>query len=405
MSEKEIAFGKIQDDKIILNAWGDQPERTVGEVKNDDEEGSVDYFTKKFAELEQKINALEKEIDESQNKGSFLMKLIHLKDLLHTHDGLGDYLQLRKRLENQEILLKELIEKNRERNSDIKNSLLQEVTAAAANINWREATEEIHDIKSRWIKTGNAREEENETLDREFWSILEKFFDKKKQFYEDKKLLGEKRKRDYEALVSKAAGLENMHGKERFDLVKLLKEEWKEIGNIPREEYVPLLKMFNAKLKGSQKSPRPPSLNLDEVNQQLDEYLQENKPVNSRQIENYKRSLKFYRPTDHTEKAKRKSAFGKIQLLQEQEFVDQLALKRFKNFEELERVKKRSIRVGILEELIHRDQTDLEKYQENSSHFSGTSGGMIDLIEKKLIRQQNKIATKKELLERIRTES
>lgn len=404
MSEKDIAFGKIKGDKIILNAWGDQPEREIGEVKNNDEEGSVRYFLNKYDELAQKIGGLEKEISESQNKGSFLMKLLHLKDQLATHDGLGDYASLRHRLEEQELLLKELIEKNRERNSGIKKSLLEEAQAAVVKVNWREATGELHDIKSRWLKTGNAREEENDTLDKEFWATLERFFEKKKQFYEDKKLLGEKRKRDYEGLVQKAEELNFLHGKERFELVKKLRDEWKEIGNIPREDYTPLLKKFNFLLKGRPKREDFQKPDLEEFHREMDKFLQEQKSMPLRQLEGYKQSLRSYRPINRLEKDKRGEAFHKIQLLQELHFVDQLAVKRFANFHELEKSKKKSIRIGILEELITRDKNELEKYQENSANFSGGSGGLLQMIEEKLSRQQKKIAVKMELLGLFKTE-
>ena len=130
MSEKEIPFGNIKDDKIFLNAWGEHPERQIGEVR-EDEESSIAYFVEKYEELVKKINDLEKEIEESVNKGSFLMKLKHLKSQLSEHDGLGDYIVLEERLTKQEALLEDIIQKNRERNSEIKKSLLEEIRAAA----------------------------------------------------------------------------------------------------------------------------------------------------------------------------------------------------------------------------------------------------------------------------------
>lgn len=401
MSE-EIPFGKIKEGKIILNAWGDLPDRQIGEIKDEDVNASTNYFVQRFEELEKKISNLEKEIEESQNKGSFLMKLIHLKEQLDTHDGLGDYQDLLERLERQESLLKDFIEKNREKNSEIKKALLAEVKAAADKINWKEATVEIHDIKERWIKTGNAKEEDQKILDEEFWGVLEQFFEKKKQFYEDKKLLGEKRKRDYEALIAKAGALENLHGKERFDTVKSLKEEWKAIGNIPKEEYTELLHAFNKKLKGNKKPPI--RLNLKEVLTELDEVIAGKRPYSYKAIESYKKTLQFFRPQEKGDRDAKKEAFRKIQLLTERDFLDKLAMKRFKNFRELEKPKKKSIRIGILEELIGRDKADLAKYQENSTKFSSHGGSMIDIVEKKLAQQKNKIATKEALLSMLKEE-
>lgn len=398
----EIPFGKIQDNKIILNAWGNHPEREIGEVRNGDTAASTQYFVQKFEELENKVAGLEKEIEDSANKGSFLMKLLHFKEQLNTHDGLGDYKNLQDRLERQESLLKDIIEKNRGKNSEIKHALLEELKASANKINWKEATVEIHDIKSRWIKTGNAREEDQEPLEAEFWQTIEQFFEKKKQFYEDKKLLGEKRKRDYEALTKKADILEDLHGKERFETVKSLKEEWKAVGNIPKEEYTELLKIFNKKIKGNKKQPA--QLNLQELITELDELLSGERPYQFTLIDGYKKSLKMYRPQEKADREMRKEAFKKIQLLTERDFLDKLAMKRFRNFREMEKAKKQNIRIGILTELIGRDRADLAKYQENSANFSTHANSMIDIVEKKLAQQRNKIAIKEELLNMLKEE-
>ena len=61
-------------------------------------------------------------------------------------------------------------------------------------------------------------------------------------------------------------------------------------------------------------------------------------------------------------------------------------------------------RIGILEELISRDQTDLEKYQENSANFSSSGNGGLGVIEKKLAQQEAKIKTKTQLLQLMKEE-
>ncbi|HCX22287.1 MAG: hypothetical protein CMB80_15215 [Flammeovirgaceae bacterium] len=405
MSEKEIPFGKIKDGKIFLNAWGEYPEREIGEVR-EDEESSVKYFEERFEELVKKIDDLEKEIQESQNKGSFLMKLKHLKTQLSEHDGLGDYSILEERLTKQEAHLEDIIQKNRERNSEIKKSLLEEIKAAADKINWKEATLEIHEIKARWIKTGNPKEEEQEQLEEDFWGVIEAFFEKKKEFYEDKKRLGDLRKKEYEDIIERTKTLENLHGKARFDKVAELKQAWKDVGNIPKEEYTELLKTFNYKLKP--KRPRvssfTPSIDIEEIIKNLNEFIDGSEVYNFKKLDEIKNTLKNFRPNDFNGKNAKREAFTKVQLLMERDFIDKIANKRFKNFRELEKAKKRQIRIGILEELISRDQTDLEKYQENSANFSSSGNGGLGFIEKKLAQQEAKIKTKTQLLQLMKEE-
>ena len=405
MSEKEIPFGKIKDGKIFLNAWGEYPEREIGEVR-EDEESSVKYFEERFEELVKKIDDLEKEIQESQNKGSFLMKLKHLKTQLSEHDGLGDYSILEERLTKQEAHLEDIIQKNRERNSEIKKSLLEEIKAAADKINWKEATLEIHEIKARWIKTGNPKEEEQEQLEEDFWGVIEAFFEKKKEFYEDKKRLGDLRKKEYEDIIERTKTLENLHGKARFDKVAELKQAWKDVGNIPKDEYTELLKTFNYKLKP--KRPRvssfTPSIDIEEIIKNLNEFIDGSEVYNFKKLDEIKNTLKNFRPNDFNGKNAKREAFTKVQLLMERDFIDKIANKRFKNFRELEKAKKRQIRIGILEELISRDQTDLEKYQENSANFSSSGNGGLGFIEKKLAQQEAKIKTKTQLLQLMKEE-
>ncbi|WP_421872520.1 DUF349 domain-containing protein [Marinoscillum sp.] len=404
MSEKEIPFGKIKDDKIFLNSWGDNPERQIGEVR-DNEGSSITYFQEKYDELVKKIDDLEEEINTSQNKGSFLMKLKHLKTQLTSHDGLGDYEALEKRLSQQESLLEDIIEKNRERNSEIKKSLLEEIKAAADKINWKEATQEIHDIKARWIKTGNPKDEDHEDLEDEFWGVIQAFFEKKKDFYEDKKRLGELRKKDYEEIIERTKTLENLHGKAKFEKIAELKQAWREVGNIPKEEYTELLKVFNQKLKP--KRPRvssAPDVDISQITHQLSAFFEGTETYNFKKLDEIKGKLKAFRPQDADGKKTKSDAFNKVQLLMERDFIDKLANKRFKNFRELDKAKKRQIRMGILEELINRDQTDLDKYQENSANFSSSGAGGLGFIEKKLAQQETKIKTKKQLLELIKAE-
>lgn len=404
MSAKEIPFGNIKEDKIFLNAWGPYAEREIGEVR-EDEQTSVAYFEERYAELAAKVTALEEEIEASQNKGSFLMKLIHLKEQLGTHDGLGDYQALRDRLSSQEAGLGEIIEKNRERNTEIKQALLEEMKAAVEKINWKEATVEIHDIKARWIKTGNPREDVQESLEGEFWSLIDGFFEKKKQFYEDKKLLGEKRKKAYEEVIAKASQLQNLHGKERFEFIKSLKDEWREIGNIQKQDYSPLFQAFNAKLKSSPRTARTEAaFDLVGLMQTLQKYISGEQSYGFKQLEDLKGPLKTYRPNDLDGKNKRREAFEIIQLLLERDFLDKLAYRRFSNFREMERAKKQQIRIKILEELISRDKSDLEKYQENSANFSSGAGDMMDMVARKLSQQKGKIQVKEKLLQILKAE-
>ncbi|WP_425390264.1 DUF349 domain-containing protein [Ekhidna sp.] len=387
----QVPFGFIKEDKVFLSGWGANPDREIGEVRDEDIEKSVQFFNDRFSDLEKKIKEVTEKIDSTENKGSFLMKLVHLREHLPQHDGLGDYQKLHDEIVKYENLVKDIIQKNRVRNTEIKSALVEEAKQIAEIINWKEATEKINDIKSRWIKTGSAEDDKNEGLEEEFWGIIKEFFDRKKQFFEDKQKLTEHRKRQYAELVEEAKKLSGMHGQERFNKVKELKERWKEIGGIPAEFYKPLNTEFNQQLKGKKFTP----VDYSETLTKLKAFKQGKVAYNKDELDKYKKTL--FR--DKSRSADKHECLQLIQLLHEREFVKKLSQKRFPDFAKLDADKKNSIRKGIINDLIARDKEDLRTYEENSANFSSVDGKMNKIVENKIKGQRRKIETKSKLLE------
>lgn len=388
----QVPFGFIKDGKVFQKSWADHPDREIGEVRDEDTEKSAQFFQERFSDLEKKIDEVTQKIDSTENKGSFLMKLVHLKEHLPQHDGLGDYQVLFEKITQYESLVRDIIQKNRVRNTEIKNALLLEVKEAIEIINWKEASEKVNDVKSRWIKTGSAEEDKNEELEESFWNVVQGFFERKKQFFEDKIKLTEHRKRQYEELIDEGQKLNELHGKERFALVKDLKERWKEIGGIPAEFYQPLNTQFNQLLKG--KRYQPPA--------DYTETLKKLEAIKSGADEYDKDLLTKMKKDLFKDRGKNPDKFKcmeLIQLLNEREFVIKLAHKRFPDFLKLEAEKKKSIKAGIIKDLISRDAEDLKTYEENSANFSSSDGKMNKLVESKIKSQKRKIEVKSKLLE------
>lgn len=393
MEITEIPFGFIKGDKIFLKGWNDHKEREIGEVRDGDIEKSTQFFTERFSDLVKKVDEVTEKIDSTENKGSFLMKLVHLKEHLPTHDGLGDYAALLDKIEKYESLVRDIIQKNRARNTEIKMALIDEAKSINDIIIWKEATEKAHDLKSRWIKTGSAEEDKSEAIEEEFWGIISSFFERKKQFYEDKQKLTEHRIRQYKELVESAEALKDLHGQERFEKVKLLKEQWKEVGGVPADHYKPLLEEFNKHLKGGRKFESKRT-DYTEILQLLTTIKEGKQPFDKRELDQLKKNI--FR--DKSRSDDKKQALELIQLLNEREFVLKLANKRFPDFAKLEKEKKKSIKIGIIKDLIQRDTDDLKVYEENSANFSSSDGSMNKLVEGKINGQKKKIAVKTKLL-------
>jgi hypothetical protein len=402
VKDQETQFYFLKEEKVILKAWGAYSDREIGVVKDHNTEASIKYFVDRFSDLEKKIAALVATIEEAVNKGSFMMKLQHLKGVILSHEGIGDYQKLNDTLIHYEDILNDFIAKNRERNTEIKKALVEEARVSVEKINWKDATAEVHDIKNRWIKTGNATEGEQEKLEQEFWEILGGFFDMKKAFYEDKKRLSEKTKIGYQSLVAEAKTMQDIHGKERFEKVKGLKERWEALGNIPKEEYGPLFDQFNRYLKPSQKSLSAPKFDIKPIIKELDGCINDSSKIDLKRLENLREILKTYQPSDFNAKQERKEAFTKIQLLKERSFLKSLAMRRDKEYRKMDSSSQTALEIKILIELVNRDKEDLKLYLENSGNFSSSSGELNPMVEKKLSQQKMKVFVKEMLLEMLK---
>ena len=392
MKNPEVPFGYEKGGKIYLSAWLSYPDREIGDIRENDIEKSSAFFIDRFNVLEKKVNEVIEKINETENKGSFLMKLLHLKKQLPEHAGLGDYLKLHECLSKYESLVQEIVQKNRARNSEIKATLIEEAKLATEEISWKEATEKVNDLKTRWIKTGNAEEEKNKILEQEFWDIIKTFFDRKKNFYEDKQKLLEVRKRQYEELVVEAEKTKELYGKVKFDRIKELKSEWKNIGGIPSELFSPLVQQFNLHFKPQSNIP---ATDYTATLKSLERIKLGEAEFDKQALDRIKKSV--FR--DKARNPDKGIVLEYIQLLIERDFVAKLAAKRFPDFVNLDAEKKKNIRAGIIKDLMMRDKDELKVYEENSSNFSSTDGKMNKIVEGKLKSQNRKIAVKEKLLE------
>jgi hypothetical protein len=101
-------FGFCRDGKVFINAYLHFPEREIGFVRNTEAE-ALTYFINRFELAKNKVATLSKEVEEVQNKGSFLTKVVQMKSYLAEFDGLGDFIPLFVELDRLENFLKELI--------------------------------------------------------------------------------------------------------------------------------------------------------------------------------------------------------------------------------------------------------------------------------------------------------
>jgi hypothetical protein len=240
-------YGYIEGDQVWLQPFMDLPARQVGLVKESDD-AALQYFAQRFETFRGKVDELLQKMDESENKGSFLMKALHLKDQIATYDGLGDFEAIHRRLTAAEEAIKVTIARNREKNLATKISLITEVEALRDTVDWQEAGEKLKDLRQGWIKTGPVEKQLTEELETRFHAAVEDFFLRKKEFMAEKKAMTNRVYDKYKELIHKSEALQNsIDFDETTKKLKQLQLDWREVGgSLPRKQANELWTRFRA---------------------------------------------------------------------------------------------------------------------------------------------------------------
>lgn len=407
--------GYIKDNKVYLKGFLNQPDRVIGEVK-EDEASTIRYFETRFETLKEKIAALKKDIEENQNKGSFLMKLIHLKESLLAYDALGDFVPLIEDLEKYQIFLEEIIKKNREKNLEIKKGLILEAEALQDSTDWKETSELYKNLKLRWIKTGPVEKEFEKEIESTFNGIVDGFFEKRKQFFEELTLKGEENIKVYEALVRKAQEAYDMQDvKKAFDISKRIQKEWKTAGRVPAEKRQPLWDEFskinNRIFSRFRKSMQTgPQLNPRELLRKMEQMTDEAKKLAyaetsfevttaAKKLQAEWKNLPQRKPKEANLVMRSFLFFSEIVF--EKSFLDKLANSKHLDFKEKDAAEKKKIKIAILKDLIHRDETELNTIRDNADNFRTNEAEFDTILRRKLSAHKRKVDVKNFILKEL----
>jgi hypothetical protein len=238
--KKVIPYGYIADGDIFLSGQDGRPDRKIGVVK-ESEDASIAYFINKFMMLKKKFDDLHDIVKKSQNKGSFLMKLQHLRESIPTYDGLGDYRPLFKKIELIEQEIKSIVGVNRERNLEIKLALLEEAKPYKDVEDWKQVAPFFRDFKMRWLKTGRVLEAQEEEVESAFQEWVAYFNVRKEAYLAELNIELAAKAVKFDEIIAKAEELKDNPNLKfaRFQFHKLF-QDWKSLGKVPKsEEYDP----------------------------------------------------------------------------------------------------------------------------------------------------------------------
>jgi hypothetical protein len=245
--EEAKKFGFVQDNQVWLKPFMDFPERQVGEVKEVEDE-SLQYFANRFGQFREKVEALIKKIEESENKGSFLMKVLHLKEQIGKYDAIGDFEALHNQLVKAENEISAAISRNRDKNLSTKIAMITEAEGLQNSIDWKPTAERLKELRQNWIKTGPVEKALNDEIEERFRTAIELFFTRKKDFFEDKYAMVNRILDKYKSLIQQSEDVKNSEDFEgTTKKLKELQNQWKEVGgDLPRKTANELWTKFRA---------------------------------------------------------------------------------------------------------------------------------------------------------------
>lgn len=240
-------FGYVEAGGVWLRPVLAQPARQIGQVKETDE-AALRYFAQRFGLLRTKVDTTLAAMAASDNKGSFLMKVLHLKEQLKHYDGLGDFEALERQLVAAEEAMAVTVAQNREKNLATKLGFILEAEALRDSIEWVSASEKVKDLRQGWLKTGPVDKARAEELETRFQTAIQVFFDRRKAFQSDKKAMTARIQGRYLDLIQQAESLKNSEQYETTSRqLKQLQQAWREVnGTLPKKQASELWTRFRA---------------------------------------------------------------------------------------------------------------------------------------------------------------
>lgn len=239
------SLGYTKDGKVYLKSSLGKPDRIIGDVKASEAE-AIDYFVRRFDLIRKKVDTMLEALYEAENKGSYLMQVLHLKDSLYTFNAIGRFEELLEKLEDAERQIKALIETNRIKNLELKKELLEKAKAEIDNPDLRTGLKAIKEIRFSWMTIGSVSKDSESDLESEFEAILDRFQEMKRQYNEERAVEIEIRKQKLQILLETAMKLNTYppEVEQSFYKFKKLEDEWKAVGNVPKVIYGPLFEQF-----------------------------------------------------------------------------------------------------------------------------------------------------------------
>lgn len=408
-------YGFFKDGKIFRKGFLEYPDREIGEVRGSEDE-TMQYFIDRFQIAKNKVETLEKQIEEAENKGSYLMKLLHLRTFLSEFDGLGDFVPLYEKLDTLEKQLRELISVNRVKNLEIKRALIAEAEEARKIEDDREAFDKFDDIRERWIKTGSVDKQYEEETEGRFSELVQEHFDRKRANYEKKKAETNERIKKYERIIAMADKLRWERDKRvATGELKKLQAEWKRVGPIPAIRMKTLWRQFKSINDFIFRKGKPTDRFQQRrpfVRENFEESIKKKEQLiflvdklrgktDDETVEEIKRLQRIWSGSGKVPPDKYRELsnmfFGACDDILERSYLEKLVRSKDVNYDEKSTQEKIRSKITVLQDQIWRDEKELETMND-SQKMNAHRGQMDKILMSKMSSKRRKLFVKRKIL-------
>ena len=190
--------------------------------------------------------------------------------------------------------LNEQRKENSERVS-MKKKLIAQVESLLDNENWKLATERVIELQSQWKEIGSVGRQRNEELWQKFRAACDKFFEAKKQYFDEQRAHSKERLEEEKAnlkikeeIIAKIASLD-ADDKESVQTLRALIAEYNAAGRVPYEQKDEIYKRFRKEV-----NRQFDAMHLDASQRRLDNYREDLNKIEERggnALEDEKRKL------------------------------------------------------------------------------------------------------------------
>lgn len=411
----EDDYGYVKDGKVYLKAYLDYPDREIGEVRRTEEE-AVQYFKNRFNIAVAKVEQLFQQVEEAQNKGSYLTKLLQLRKTLTEFDGWGDFVPLLQRLDVLEVELRQLISVNQAKNLEIKRALLDETRKVTESGDWQRGADLMQELKIKWLKTGPVDREFQEEIEGGFQAIADEFFQRRREYFTELNRQIDERIALYESMIRRTRELVYTQDLDAaFQEIRGIQNKWKEVGNVPPKRMKQLWRDFKYvtqgffnrynKAKGIVQQPRVNPL-LEAAKKMVQEaetlpYQLEIVKAADRAKEllnEWKKLTAKMRDLDNNLSNRFRMACDKTF---EMNYLMRVIGYRYPDFLEKPRRDQLKIQIHQMDYLVKKEKGDLAQYADNTDNFNRNNEAE-KLMYQKIQTQKRKVMVKETILEELK---